>query len=749
MRHRVGAGLRASLGLAACAAVVVGLIAPSAAVATDGEAAPSSYSDVRLEWGINSVYQSPSPGGTGCSFFSAGTQLEFAAESGDVRIVKRAEDGSSVPVTKNSICLGKPGTELGQRMQFNGGSGQIDPVAGTGTLRWSGAVTANGYGGMVPWWIQDPALTFSGDGTAVLTATAGGWASSMENPTEMSPLRPRAVTVATFSNVELGADSLSLTPDFGGVDYFKLSDPADPASPRATQSTVNKGNPEWGSWPESFVDFHYETGLESYWHSSGSGGDGEKPGMPIVIELGEQDEPVVIPQVVQHVEIDRPRPLIVGHPVTFSAVIDGAEAVTWEIAPEPEGPWTPIAGATTQSWAVDSVTAEQFNDRFVRMSGTNSVGTVSAGSLYVRTVPFQELAITAQPLPVHTTEGNKPVFSFTAEGSPAATTFSVEQSRDRGKTWQVVEGTSYRKAQLGRLDQLTLPPATAADHGTVLRGVAKTGKVPGVAEAGYTATTTPVVYVVAQKTGKPQISAWKLPGFSEEAGGAIAVSGAGFTIPNSETGGSYSLDVALFNRDVWVPGHAGEPQWVSLSEDSRNGQYYQAYMAYYGGSFETVIQVPAGALSADKPYGVGTLLRHYAGGVNTYENRDMDTLSEVADPVLVEIVDPEPEPGTEPGTDPGTEPGTEPGTDPSTEPGTDPSAEPGTDPGTEPGTDPGTGVTPVQPQTGASPGGQGTSAKLAQTGSGPSVVLLLGGISLIVLGAGVVALRRRAVQTPE
>ena len=230
---------------------------------------------------------------------------------------------------------------------------------------------------------------------------------------------------------------------------------------------------------------------------------------------------------------------------------------------------------------------------------------------------------------------------------------------------------------------------------------------------------------------------------------AIAVSGAGFTIPNSETGGSYSLDVALFNRDVWVPGDAGEPQWVSLSEDSRNGQYYQAYMAYYGGSFETVIQVPAGALSADKPYGVGTLLRHYAGGVNTYENRGMDTLSEVADPVLVEIVDPEPEPGTEPGTDPGTEPGTEPGTDPSTEPGadpstepgtdpstepgtdpstelgtdpstelgTDPSTEPGTDPSTEPGTDPGTGVTPAQPQTGTSPGGQGTSAKLAQTGS--------------------------------
>ena len=241
MRHRVGAGLRASLGLAACAAVVVGLIAPSAAVATDGEAAPSSYSDVRLEWGINSVYpESPSPGGTGCSFFSAGTQLEFAAESGDVRIVKRAEDGSSVPVTKNSICLGKPGTELGQRMQFNGGSGQIDPVAGTGTLRWSGAVTANGYGGMVPWWIQDPALTFSGDGTAVLTAhrrrvRPRRWRTP-RRCRRSAPGPSRSRRSRTWS---LGPIPLSLTPRrFGGVDYFKLSDPADPSLP--TGDTVDR-----------------------------------------------------------------------------------------------------------------------------------------------------------------------------------------------------------------------------------------------------------------------------------------------------------------------------------------------------------------------------------------------------------------------------------------------------------------------------------------------------------------------------
>lgn len=123
---------------------------------------------------MNAVYQYPSPGGTGCSFFSAGTQLDFAAEQGDVRVVKRLANGSAIPVTQQSVCQGDVGSELGQRMQFRNGSGEIDPSTGEGSLSWSGAVQANGSGGMVPWWIQDPTLTFAGDGTAALTATAGG-----------------------------------------------------------------------------------------------------------------------------------------------------------------------------------------------------------------------------------------------------------------------------------------------------------------------------------------------------------------------------------------------------------------------------------------------------------------------------------------------------------------------------------------------------------------------------------------------
>lgn len=86
----------------------------------------------------------------------------------------------------------------------------------------------------------------------------------MEHPTEKVPIVPREVTAATFTGVELGADTVTLTPEYAGVDYFKLADPFDPSSARDTESTVAKDRRDWGSWPESFVDFQYETGLSSY-----------------------------------------------------------------------------------------------------------------------------------------------------------------------------------------------------------------------------------------------------------------------------------------------------------------------------------------------------------------------------------------------------------------------------------------------------------------------------------------------------
>ncbi|QNA91650.1 hypothetical protein [Microbacterium sp. Se63.02b] len=131
--------------------LLAGILIPHPAAAAEES---DAYSDVRLEWGVNALHQVANPAGDGCWFFSAGTQLDFAAAQGDVRIVKRLADGSAVPVTRQNVCLGARGTELGQRMQFNAGRGTIDAASGSGMLQWTGAAQANGYGGMVPWWIR-------------------------------------------------------------------------------------------------------------------------------------------------------------------------------------------------------------------------------------------------------------------------------------------------------------------------------------------------------------------------------------------------------------------------------------------------------------------------------------------------------------------------------------------------------------------------------------------------------------------
>jgi hypothetical protein len=54
----------------------------------------------------------------------------------------------------------------------------------------------------------------------------------------------------------------------------------------------------WGAWPASFIDFHYHTGLSSYWYSSGGAADAKKTPAALTItygELGGDEEPPVDP----------------------------------------------------------------------------------------------------------------------------------------------------------------------------------------------------------------------------------------------------------------------------------------------------------------------------------------------------------------------------------------------------------------------------------------------------------------------
>lgn len=88
----------------------------------------------------------------------------------------------------------------------------------------------------------------------------------MENPTVKVPVAPvDGVVVADLSGVNAAGTGFTATPAYANVEYTP------PAGSGGTPQ--NRTTAGWGSWPASFVDFHYLTGLTSYWYSSGGAAD--------------------------------------------------------------------------------------------------------------------------------------------------------------------------------------------------------------------------------------------------------------------------------------------------------------------------------------------------------------------------------------------------------------------------------------------------------------------------------------------
>ncbi|MFI5425852.1 Ig-like domain-containing protein [Aeromicrobium sp. UC242_57] len=163
-----------------------------------------------------------------------------------------------------------------QQIRLAAGQAHLDRD-GSATVRWKGSWSVNFYGGLVPFTVTDPDLEIDEDGTGTLTADLSGYASSQEDPNTRTPLPPVSdVTVATFRDVDLDpAGTITINPDYAGVDIDVPSD-------RAAQDTTSAG---WGSWPQAFVDFHFDTGLSSYWYSSGGAADPLKAPTALTVDF--------------------------------------------------------------------------------------------------------------------------------------------------------------------------------------------------------------------------------------------------------------------------------------------------------------------------------------------------------------------------------------------------------------------------------------------------------------------------------
>jgi hypothetical protein len=247
--------------------------------------------DAVLRWGLNDETNNGAYFG-GCNYLSAGRTpdpggsvvfgpSQYSAGAGTVSIEKPDASGRYVPASWDTKCLDRTGAPLssgtatpygGNQFVMTGGAGEVDTATGTATIRWTGDVTVVYYGGLSFWYLSDPVLTVE-NGTGTLTATLGGFGTDMDDLAKWVPLAERSVTLAVFSGAQVGADGFTVTPEYRGV----------PVSLPAGQTAQARSGADWGSFPQSFVDFHLESGQAAYWYSSGGQADAAKAAQPFTV----------------------------------------------------------------------------------------------------------------------------------------------------------------------------------------------------------------------------------------------------------------------------------------------------------------------------------------------------------------------------------------------------------------------------------------------------------------------------------
>ncbi|WP_154796283.1 hypothetical protein [Occultella kanbiaonis] len=299
--------------LALAAALAFSAVPPAHAddvnvtVTIPGAGGPVTLSDAQLRWGLNDETGSGAFFG-GCNFLSAGIAGDagsshvwvngnphYHSSDGNVTIERPVGSGAGTSyreATWDERCLDPAGNRLsssgfnssGQQVVIDGGTGEMDPDEGTATVRWEGSFTVAYYGGMTYWWASDPVLTVV-DGIGTLTATAGGFGASMEDTSKWVPLPERQIVLANLGAVDLDAETgFAALPAYSGVTVNV---------PGGATAQVRTGD-AWGSFPQPFIDFQFQTGQGSYWYSSGGLRDRAKPATTVYVSYDAQ-HPVMVP----------------------------------------------------------------------------------------------------------------------------------------------------------------------------------------------------------------------------------------------------------------------------------------------------------------------------------------------------------------------------------------------------------------------------------------------------------------------
>ncbi|HVW46948.1 MAG TPA: HtaA domain-containing protein [Solirubrobacterales bacterium] len=256
-------------------AVVALTVAPRVEIPAGGIA----VTHASLDWLGNGEMQSAPPAG-GSNYFSAGisggNEATYHSVVGNAAVWQVSATGQEALAgwATRAAHVADGGRQVAR---LYGGEGRVEPD-GAADISWNAAFSVNFYGGLVPFTIEDPELKVEPDGTGALTATAVGCSSSQDNPNQCAPLAAATqVVVADFEGVTIEPGRpLTVEPEYLGVT-------AEVPAGSGAEAQLRSG-PDWGSWPQSFVDFQFETGLSSYWYSSGTN-DELKPPLPLTVNL--------------------------------------------------------------------------------------------------------------------------------------------------------------------------------------------------------------------------------------------------------------------------------------------------------------------------------------------------------------------------------------------------------------------------------------------------------------------------------
>ncbi|WP_436700563.1 HtaA domain-containing protein [Nocardioides sp. BYT-33-1] len=413
---RFRARVRNAVGTIRSAAATL-TVTPAVTIPEDG----LELDGVSLEWSGNKEVQSAPPFG-GSNYLSAGVsdgdEATYRAVAGEVAVVHRDAAGTESPATYATRGAAAAGS-VTQLVRLSGGQARIE-ADGSASVAWEGSFSVNFYGGLVPFTLTDPRLSVAADGTGTLRADLAGYAATMENPQDRQPLDPvEDVTIGTYQDIELDpAGSVTITPDYAGVEL-------DVPSGQTPQERSAAG---WGSWPQAFVDFHFATGLSSYWYSSGGAADAKKAPRPSVVDFtgAEQVAGATVPVITHQPASVSAR---LGEPAALRVTASGS-GLAYQWQRRIGSSWISVEGETTDRLVIAAVEAADSGARFrVRVSNAKGAVLSAPATLSVvadadrPTLGFTKVRVAKAP--TRSRPGRLRVLVAASDGAPVAGTVRV------------------------------------------------------------------------------------------------------------------------------------------------------------------------------------------------------------------------------------------------------------------------------------------------------------------------------------